>query len=88
MAEQNTQMKIVREILAARIEALREEREMTYYTLSYKSAVPLTTLMHIKEGTTHNPGIFTIMKICDGLEITMKEFFDTEEFDEALKECE
>jgi len=38
------------------------------------------------EGTTKNPGIYTIMKICDGFGITMKEFFDTKEFEDAIVE--
>ena len=89
MTKQNTwKRKVVQEILAARIDELREGRGLTYYMLSYKATVPLTTLLHIKEGSTQNPGIFTIMKICDGLGVTMKEFFDTREFEEAMKECE
>lgn len=80
--------KAVQEILSARIEELCKEKGMTYYMLSYKSTVPLTTLLHIKEGSTQNPGLFTIMKICDGFGMTMKEFFDTKEFDEAMEECE
>lgn len=77
---------LVQEIIAKRIEQLCKEREITYYTLSYKSTIPLTTLIHIMEGSTKNPGIFTIMKICDGLGVSMKEFFDTREFDEVMSE--
>ena len=82
-------MKIERQsILQERIEALCKEKDMTYYSLSYKATIPLTTLIHIMDGSTKNPGVFTIMKICDGLGITMKEFFDTAEFDDAMQECE
>ncbi|MDO4343875.1 MAG: XRE family transcriptional regulator [Eubacteriales bacterium] len=68
--------------LAERIRYLCWQKDMSYYDLSYKSAVPITTLMHIIDGSTKNPGIFTIIKICSGLEITLIEFFDTEEFRE------
>lgn len=67
-------------ILAARIEELCRKYGMSYYSLSYKSAVPMTTLMHIIDCTTKNPGVFTIAKICNGFDITMKDFFDSEEF--------
>lgn len=67
-------------ILAARIAELCEEKKMSYYLLSYHAAVPITTIMNIIKCTTKNPGIFTIIKICDGLGITIKEFFDTEAF--------
>ncbi len=72
-------------ILAKRIAFLCQEKNLSYYELSYKAAVPLTTLMHIMDGSTKNPGLFTISKICGGLEISLKEFFDTQEF-EGLEE--
>lgn len=80
--------KQVQDILINRIKKLCKEKKMSYYKLSYKSTIPMTTLGHIMDGSTQNPGIFTIMKICDGLGITMKEFFDTAEFDEAMNDCE
>ena len=64
-----------RKILADRINNLCKEQGITYYALSYKSAVPLTTLLHIVNGSTKNPGIFTIHKICEGFEISLKDFF-------------
>jgi hypothetical protein len=59
---------------------------MSYYALSYKAAVPMTTLMHIVDKSTVNPGVLTISKLCDGLEITLKEFFDSPEFDDLENE--
>ena len=59
----------VQSILQKRIEELCKEKGMTYYSLSYKATIPLTTLIHIMDGSTKNPGVFTIMKICDGLGI-------------------
>ena len=35
------------EKLANRIKALCKKKDISYYTLSYRSAVPMTTLMHI-----------------------------------------
>ncbi len=42
----------------------------------------VTTLMHIVNCSTKNPGIFTIFKICNGLNISITEFFSAEEFAE------
>lgn len=78
--------KKAQEILIARINELCKNNEMTYYILSYRSTIPLTTLVHIMDGTTKNPGIFTMMKICDGLGVSLSEFFDTEGFEEAVIE--
>ena len=68
-----------------RINNLCKEKRMSYYALSYASAVPMTTLMHIVDKTTVNPGVITLSKLCDGLGITLKEFFDTPEFDDFGK---
>ena len=68
------------EILSKRIIDLCREKGISYYTLSYKSAVPMTTLLHIIDGSTKNPGIFTICKICSGLDITVHEFFESKDF--------
>lgn len=91
MKEENNEKvrrKRFQEIVRGRVEELRVLSNNTYYTLSYKSTLPMTTLMHIADGTTKNPGAYTIMKICDGLGITLKEFFDTKEFEDVLKEYE
>lgn len=66
-------------LIADRIRDLCHKQNLSYYMLSYKSAVPITTLMHIIDCSTRNPGIFTIMKICNGFGITMIDFFNTEE---------
>ena len=81
-------MKKGQSILVDRIDELCRQKNYSYYTLSYKSSVPLTTLIHIMDGTSKNPGIFTVIKICDGLGISMSEFFDTKEFQEMLKEID
>lgn len=73
-------MEYHKKILANRINQLCKKQGISYYTLSYKSTVPLTTLLHIVDGSTQNPGIMTLVKICDGLNISLKEFFDTEDF--------
>lgn len=67
-------------ILSKRIDDLCKQKGISYYSLSYKAAVPITTLMHIIDCSTKNPGVFTIMKICNGLNITVKDFFDTIDF--------
>lgn len=76
----------MRKVLQDRIQQLCKEKNISYYTLAYKSSIPMSTLINIIEGTSKNPGIFTIMKICDGLEVSMKEFFDTKEFENAIEE--
>ena len=56
------------------------ERRLSFNALARLSAVPPTTVKNILNGSSRNPGIVTIKKLCDGLDITLIEFFDTEEF--------
>lgn len=69
------------ELLSQRIQYYCRLRRFSYYKLSRRSAVPINTVMHIVNGATANPGIFTLAKLCSGLDISLKEFFDTEEFE-------
>ena len=47
------------------------ERKMSYYMLAKNVGMPLTTLMHIVDGTSRNPGIYTIERICGVLQISI-----------------
>ncbi|MBD5462805.1 MAG: helix-turn-helix transcriptional regulator [Lachnospiraceae bacterium] len=69
------------DMLVERINNLCKEKRMTYYALSYASAVPMTTLMHIVDKSTVNPGVLTIGKLCEGFGISLRDFFDAPEFD-------
>ncbi len=37
-------------------------------------------------GASQNPGVVTIKKLCDGLDISLTEFFDTDYFRELEQE--
>lgn len=74
--------------MSNRIQYFCKLKRMTYYKLAYRSTVPLTTLLHIINCSTKNPGIFTIAKICNGLDITITEFFNSQEFENIEFEAE
>ena len=63
-----------------RLLILCEEKKMSIHRLAMESAVPPSTIKNILYGKSQNPGIVTIKMLCDGLGITLTEFFDTEEF--------
>ena len=75
-----------RETVAARILELCKERSITPNGLSNIAAVPQATIKSILNGESQNPGVVTIKKLCDGLEITLGEFFSTSEFDHLEQE--
>ena len=74
------------EFTVNRIYELCHERHITPNALSYMSGSPQATVKSILNGESKNPGIVTLKKICDGLEITVMEFFDTPAYSELEQE--
>lgn len=66
--------------VANRIITLCAERNMSINGLARSAGLPPTTVKNILNGASRNPGIVTIKIICDGLGITLIDFFDTEDF--------
>lgn len=75
-----------KDAVANRIRQLCKERGITPNRLSNISAVSQSTVKSILGNESFNPGIVTIKKLCDGLEITLGEFFSTPEFDALEQE--
>ena len=65
------------EAIAARIKELCKERNMSQYALSMKSGVPQSTLSTISNCTFSSMKMRIIYEICEGFEITLKDFFDS-----------
>ena len=77
-----------REAVAQRILELCNERNITVNALAYISAVPPSTVKNIIYGASNNPGIVTLKMICDGLDISLSSFFNSELFDNLNQEME
>ena len=69
-----------------RILQLCEERNLTINKLATICALPPSSIKGILYGRSNNPKILTIKLICDGLDITLAEFFDTPEFNQLEQE--
>ena len=70
----------VSEAVAERIIDLCDERDITINKLCTMSAVTQSTVNDIINKRSKNPGIATIKKLCDGLSITVSDFFDSDIF--------
>ena len=69
-----------------RILNLCEEKRMTINKLATESGVAPSTIKNILYGKSRNPGIVTLKMLCDGLGITIVDFFSTEEFNNLEQE--
>ena len=69
-----------------RLLLLSEERHISLNKLANLSAVPPSSVKNILYGKSQNPKIMTIKMLCDGLDITLGEFFSTPAFDDLEQE--
>lgn len=69
-----------------RILELCKERSISINKLSSMSGVTQSTVNNIISGRNHSTTISTIKKICDGLGITVEEFFQSELFQDLEQE--
>ena len=63
-----------------RILQLCGEQEISINKLATICALPPSSIKNILYGKSQNPKLITIKMICDGLDITLGEFFSTPEF--------
>lgn len=75
-----------KEAVAQRILELCEDHNMAVNALANISGVAPSTLYSILNEKSQNPGVVSIKKLCDGLEITIREFFDSPLFDDLEQE--
>lgn len=75
-----------KEAVAQRILELCRERNIAVNALANISGVSPSTIYSMLNQKSQNPGVVSINKICDGLEITVRQFFDSPLFDETEQE--
>ena len=66
-----------KEAVERRIMELSSQHDLSINGLANRAGIPPTTIYSMLNGKSKNPGIVTIQKICDGLEISVREFFDS-----------
>ena len=72
----------IAEAVVKRLFELCNERNLTVNKISNISGITQSTVSDIVNGTTTNAGIATIKKLCDGFEISIREFFNSDLFDD------
>ena len=70
----------VKEAVVLRFREILAQRNMRPNELANRSGVTPSTVYSMLDGRRKEVTINLIKKLCDGLDITLIEFFDTEEF--------
>ena len=74
------------EAVRVRISELCKERNITINKLSIICGITQSTLSNLMLGKNKNPTVSTVKKICDGLEITIQDFFESGAFENLEQE--
>ncbi len=70
----------------ARILELCAQRRISVNRLATLSGVTQSTVNNIISGRNNSTTVSTIKKLCDGLDITLREFFDVPAFEDLEQE--
>lgn len=70
----------IRTTTAKRIRDLAAANGLSIVQLARVSGVPQSTIYSILDGKSSNPSLTVVAKICDGLHITVFEFFNADAF--------
>lgn len=71
----------IKNAVAARFKSLCDKKNIKINELAVRSGVTPSSVYSMLDPSRHNISIVLIKKLCDGIEISLKDFFDSEEFD-------
>ncbi len=78
----------VKDIVVKRFQELCDERNIKLNELANISGVTPSTAYSMMDSKRRDVSINTIKKFCDGLGVTLGEFFSTEDFDSLEQEIQ
>lgn len=70
----------IKEAVVLRIRELCEQNKIKFNTFANESGLTPSTVYSVLDEKRKDIGILVLKKICDGLNITITEFFDTDLF--------
>ena len=70
----------INEAVERKINKILKERDITINKLASMSCLTQSTVDSLVNGKSKNPTLLTIVRICDGLNITLEDFFSDEIF--------
>ena len=71
----------ISEAISKKIKNICKEKNISINKLATMSCLTQSTLQSIIDGSSNNPKLLTIFRICYGLNISISEFFDDDLFD-------
>ncbi|MBQ7172769.1 MAG: helix-turn-helix transcriptional regulator [Clostridia bacterium] len=75
-----------KQAVAERILQISKERDLAINAIANNAGVSPSTIYSMLNEKSQNPGVVSIKKICDGCDMSLREFFDSELFDDLEQE--
>ena len=76
----------IKETIVLRFKEICTEKGIKYNELATRSGVTPSTVYSMMNKNRKDLSIITVKKLCDGLDMSITEFFNTKEFDELEQE--
>ena len=77
---------LIKDAIVRRFQELCAEHDISYIQLAQQAGVTPSTIYSMMNAERKEVRISTIKKLCDGLNISIKEFFDSELFEDLPQE--
>mgnify|MGYP002921991850 CR=1 FL=1 len=76
----------INDAISQKLLKICQEKKISVNKLAVLCCLTQSTIQNIIDGNSSNPKILTIVRICDGLGISLKEFFDDDLFSNIDRE--
>lgn len=76
----------INEAISIKITKICTEKNISINKLASMSCLTQSTVQHLVDKRSKNPKLLTLVRICDGLGISLKDFFDDEIFKNINRE--
>ena len=78
----------VKDAVASRFQELCEQRHIRFNELAVRAGITPSTVYSLLDGRRRDVSITTIKKLCDGLDLSLEEFFAGQVFRDLDQEIE
>lgn len=76
----------INEAIGIRLNQICNKKNISINKLASMSCLTQSTVQHLADGRSKNPKTLTIVRICDGLGIKLKDFYNDPIFDDIDRE--
>ena len=70
----------IKDAIVIRLQKICKQRQMKYNELATRSGVTLSTVYSLMSESRRDLSVITLKKLCDGLDMTITDFFDDDIF--------